>query len=161
MANNALAVSPGLRTIYVSGYNVRALRHGADRVQPLLQKPFSMAGPAKQARLIRQHRRAGAQIGVLGSNLLLTRFRSLSGTKDKALILWRSHTTTPEKIETSHGRGIYRMKASLMRFTSNEAAPSFICESLIEKLHSRENCDEKKRSQKQWECAWLRFAIGQ
>jgi CheY-like chemotaxis protein len=50
LAKNALALSAGLRTIYVSGYNGRALRQGADALQPLLQKPFSMADLAKQVR---------------------------------------------------------------------------------------------------------------
>jgi CheY-like chemotaxis protein len=50
LAKNALALSPRLRTIYVSGYKGLALPHGADAVQPLLQKPFSMADLAKQVR---------------------------------------------------------------------------------------------------------------
>src|SRR5215467_6697493 len=43
LAKNALALSAGLRTIYVSGYNDRASRQDAEELQPLLQKPFSMA----------------------------------------------------------------------------------------------------------------------
>jgi PAS domain S-box-containing protein len=50
LAKNALAMSAGLRTIYVSGYDGRALQQGADALQPLLQKPFSMADLAKQVR---------------------------------------------------------------------------------------------------------------
>jgi PAS domain S-box-containing protein len=53
LAKNALGLSPGLRTIYLSGYNSRALRQGAEArqpLQPLLQKPFSMADLAKQVR---------------------------------------------------------------------------------------------------------------
>jgi signal transduction histidine kinase len=50
LAQNAPALSPGLRTIYVSGYKGRALPPGSDAVQPLLQKPFSMADLAKQVR---------------------------------------------------------------------------------------------------------------
>jgi PAS domain S-box-containing protein len=50
LAENALALSAGLRTIYVSGYTGQALRQGADALQPLLQKPFSMADLAKQVR---------------------------------------------------------------------------------------------------------------
>jgi two-component system, cell cycle sensor histidine kinase and response regulator CckA len=50
LAKNALALSPGLRTIYLSGYKDQALPHGTDAVQPLLQKPFSMADLAKQVR---------------------------------------------------------------------------------------------------------------
>jgi PAS domain S-box-containing protein len=50
VAKNALALSPGLRTIYLSGRKGQALRHGTDAVQPILQKPFSMADLAKQVR---------------------------------------------------------------------------------------------------------------
>jgi PAS domain S-box-containing protein len=51
LAKHALALSPGLRTIYVSAYNGQALLHGAPAAgQPLLQKPFSMADLAKQVR---------------------------------------------------------------------------------------------------------------
>jgi len=50
LAKNALVLSPGLTTIYVSGYKGQALQHGTDALQPLLQKPFSMAELAKQVR---------------------------------------------------------------------------------------------------------------
>ena len=51
LAKHALALSPGLRTIYVSAYNGQALLDGASAAgQPLLQKPFSMAELAKQVR---------------------------------------------------------------------------------------------------------------
>src|SRR5262245_44899801 len=51
LAKHALALSPGLRTIYVSAYNGQALLHGAPVAgHPLLQKPFSMAELAKQVR---------------------------------------------------------------------------------------------------------------
>ena len=51
LAKRALALSPGLRTIYVSAYNSQALLHGAPAAgHPLLQKPFSMAELAKQVR---------------------------------------------------------------------------------------------------------------
>jgi len=51
LAKHALAMSPGLRTIYVSAYDSQALLHGAPAAgQPLLQKPFSMADLAKQVR---------------------------------------------------------------------------------------------------------------
>jgi hypothetical protein len=51
LAKHALALSPGLRTIYVSAYNSQALLHDAPAAgQPLLQKPFSMADLAKHVR---------------------------------------------------------------------------------------------------------------
>jgi two-component system, cell cycle sensor histidine kinase and response regulator CckA len=51
LAKRALALNPGLRTIYVSAYNSQALLHGAPGAgQALLQKPFSMAELAKQVR---------------------------------------------------------------------------------------------------------------
>ena len=52
LAKHALALSPGLRTIYVSAYNGQALLDGASAAgQPLLQKPFSMADLAKRVRV--------------------------------------------------------------------------------------------------------------
>src|SRR5262249_32484029 len=51
LAKHALALSPGLRTIYVSAYDGQALLHGAPAAgQPLLQKPFSMADLPKPVR---------------------------------------------------------------------------------------------------------------
>jgi CheY-like chemotaxis protein len=51
LAKQALALNPGLRTIYISAYYGQALLYGAPAApQPLLQKPFSMADLAKQVR---------------------------------------------------------------------------------------------------------------
>jgi PAS domain S-box-containing protein len=51
LTKKALAMNPGLRTVYVSGYSGRALPQGPPPPeQPFLQKPFSLADLARQVR---------------------------------------------------------------------------------------------------------------